>query len=90
MGGSPDGGVIRDSAGNLYGTAGYGGTAGFGVVYILSATGQEKVLHNFAGGTPGGNPSTGVISDSAGNFYGTLSTGGKTSGGVVFKITAAP
>jgi uncharacterized repeat protein (TIGR03803 family) len=89
-GGSPDGGVIRDSAGNLYGTAGYGGTAGFGVVYMLSATGQETALYSFTGGTPGGNPSTGVIRDSAGNFYGTLSTGGKTSGGVVFKITAAP
>src|SRR5580700_4926219 len=36
-GANPYAGVIRDSAGNLYGTTQYGGTAGAGVVFRLSA-----------------------------------------------------
>jgi uncharacterized repeat protein (TIGR03803 family) len=32
----PAGGVIRDSAGNLYGTTAYGGTSNAGVVFTLA------------------------------------------------------
>ena len=46
-GGSPQAGVIRDSAGNLYGTTVGGGTAGWGVVYKVDATtGRETVLYS--------------------------------------------
>ena len=50
--GEPDGanpvaGVIRDSAGNLYGTTIYGGSAGWGVVYKVDRAGQETVLYTF-------------------------------------------
>jgi len=91
-GGSPSADVIRDSAGNLYGTTYYGGTAGYGVVYKLDATGDETVLYSFTGGADGGHPSAGVIRDSAGNLYGTTLFGGITgcdglSCGVVFKLT---
>ena len=50
-GGEPQAGVIRDSAGNLYGTTPYGGTDGFGVVYKLDTTGQKAVRYKlgFAG-----------------------------------------
>jgi len=44
-GGQPNG-VIRDSAGNLYGTTYAGGTAGFGTVFELDTAGQETVLHS--------------------------------------------
>src|ERR1039458_6513736 len=66
----PWAGVIRDSAGNLYGTTVFSGTAGQGVVYKLDTTGHETVLYSFTGGADGGNPSAGVIRDSAGNLYG--------------------
>src|SRR6266478_4006160 len=46
-------GVIRDSAGNLYGTTPYGGRANAGVVYKLDPTGHETVLHSFTGGADG-------------------------------------
>jgi uncharacterized repeat protein (TIGR03803 family) len=78
--------VIRDSAGNLYGTTSQGGTAGLGVVYKLDKHGQEMVLYNFTGGTDGGYPLAGVIGDSAGNLYGTTNGGGGS--GVVFKLDA--
>ena len=36
---NPDGGLIADRAGNLYGTTANGGAAGNGVVFKLSGTG---------------------------------------------------
>jgi uncharacterized repeat protein (TIGR03803 family) len=92
-GGSP-GGVIRDPAGNLYGTTYYGGIVtancpfGCGVVYKINATGQETVLYRFKGGTDGGNPSSGLIADSAGHLYGTTYNGGASGRGAVYKLDA--
>ena len=82
--------MIRDSAGNLYGTTFSGGTADRGVVYKLDTVGHERVLYTFTGGADGASPSAGVIRDSAGNLYGTTSQGGGTSGaGVVYKLDTA-
>jgi len=82
----PDGGVIADSSGNLYGTAGTGGAAGAGVIYRLSRTGHQTVLYNFTGGTDGAAPAAGVIRDSSGNLYGTTTQGGAAAYGVVYKL----
>ncbi len=78
--GSPDGayplaGVTADDSGNLYGTT-YGGGSGppLGVVYKLTASGQETVLFNFADGDTGNYPMTGVILDASGNIYGSAYT----------------
>ena len=49
-GGDPVTGVIRDSAGNLYGTAPDGGSADDSVVYKLDSAGNYTVLYNFTGG----------------------------------------
>ena len=87
-GGWPYVGVMRDPAGNLYGTATYGGTAGAGVVFKLDTAGQEAVLYSFTGGADGGGP-VGVIRDSAGNLYGTTVNGGTAGWGVVYKIPPA-
>jgi len=78
--------LIRDSAGNLYGTAQGGGSGNFGVVFMLSPAGQETVLYNFLGGPDGQNPTTGVIRDAAGNLFGTTAYGGTKGGGTIFKI----
>ena len=86
-GGNPQAGVIRDSAGNLYGTAELGGTAASGVVYKLDHAGHYTVLHNFAGGSDGALPYAGVIIDAAGNLYGTTIYGGTGNAGVVYKVT---
>jgi len=82
-------GVIRDSAGNLCGTAQVGGPSNVGVVYRLDAAGHEAVLHGFTGGADGGQPFAGVIRDLAGNLYGTTYDGGTSGSGVVYKLDAA-
>jgi uncharacterized repeat protein (TIGR03803 family) len=85
---NPSGPVMLDSEGNLYGTTQGGGTNGYGVVFELKHVGdgwQEKVLHNFRGGSDGQFPLAGVIRDKAGNLYGTTYNGFNPA--TVFKLS---
>ena len=88
-GSGPSSGVIRDAAGNLYGTTLYGGAANAGVVYKLDPSGQQTVLYSFTGGADGRSPSSGVIRDDAGNLYGTTWYGGTANAGVLYKLDTA-
>jgi uncharacterized repeat protein (TIGR03803 family) len=81
---APYAGVVRDSAGNLYGTTHDNGEEG--QVYKLDAAGNQTVLYSFTGGADGGSPIGGVVRDSAGNLYGATETGGAAGAGVVYKI----
>ncbi len=102
LGGSSDGlfpfaGVIQDAVGNLYGTTHVGGDPtcvpdGCGVVFKLDTKGKETIVRSFKSGKDGAFPQAGVISDEAGNLYGTTTAGGgigcRGAGcGIVFKIT---
>jgi uncharacterized repeat protein (TIGR03803 family) len=82
----PEGGLIRDPAGNLYGTTYGGGIYGLGTVFELDTSGTETVLHTFTGKLDGGYSSAGVIRDSRGNFYGTTQFGGAYGHGAVFGL----
>jgi uncharacterized repeat protein (TIGR03803 family) len=82
MGANPYADLIRDDAGNFYGTAYAGGAWDQGVVFKIDAAGQTTVLLNFTGGAGGGRPLAGVIRDEAGNLYGTTQFGGNLSGQV--------
>jgi uncharacterized repeat protein (TIGR03803 family) len=91
-GANPTGGLVRDAAGNLYGTTTAGGSsacpfdAGCGVVFELDTTGSLTVLHSFDGAD--GTAPTGTLwRDTLGNLYGVASSGGASDAGVVFKIT---
>ena len=77
----PEGGLARDSAGNLYGTTGDGGTYDYGVAFKLTLSNGnwvETALHDF-------NLSDGIfltgqlLIDSSGNIYGTAQEGGDAS-----------
>jgi uncharacterized repeat protein (TIGR03803 family) len=98
----PNGDLVRDAAGNLYGTTMYGGTGscfdpaadGCGVVFKIDKRGKETVVHDFTGNADGAFPGSGLILDAAGNLYGTTCGGscGQVSHdpfGEVFKIDAA-
>ena len=91
-GSSPYGGVILDTAGNLYGVAFYGGPNGAGVVYQLSPSGGgwiENVL--FAFGENNSGPAHGypLAMDSEGNLYGTTFQGGTSQHGNVFRLSSS-
>lgn len=87
-GGIPYAGVIRDSAGNLYGTTYFGGGNNYGTVYKVDTAGSETVLHVFMGPTTDGKYSYGgLVRDAQGNLYGTNYEGGFVGGGTIFRIS---
>ena len=87
-GSDPNGGLLMDGAGNLYGTTSAGGADDLGTVFEISASGTESVLYSFVGGTTdGSSPTAGLIMDGAGNLYGTTSAGGVSDVGTVFEIS---
>jgi uncharacterized repeat protein (TIGR03803 family) len=88
-GSSPEGSLILDASGNLYGTTFSGGTAGAGTVFKISTKGKESILYSFAGGADGANPVSGLAMDASGNLYGTTSAGGAYSAGTVFEVSAS-
>jgi uncharacterized repeat protein (TIGR03803 family) len=83
----PAAGLVRDPAGNLYGTTYAGGTYGFGTVFEVTPGGTEIVLHSFnSTTTDGANPQVGLVRDSVGNLYGTTGIGGAFGLGTVFTL----
>lgn len=99
-GAGPNGTMVIDSAGNLYGTTEGGGNLvsgclngeGCGTVFEYTTTGKEKVLYTFcpdaAANCPdGAGPSGVLVRDASGNLYGTTAGGGAHLGGTVFKVT---
>ena len=87
----PLAGLIRDGAGNLYGTTGGGGgRANYGTVFKLDTAGVETVLYRFRGYPDGLAPDGPLALDGAGNLYGATVNGGNTCSccgcGTVFKL----
>ena len=94
----PIGSLLRDSIGNLYGTASNGGLDcdgtgfGCGIVFRLTPRGKETVLYRFEGGDHGADPAAGLVMDEGRSLYGTTNNGGiacDDSGatcGTVFKL----
>jgi uncharacterized repeat protein (TIGR03803 family) len=86
--GTPYAGVIRDSAGSLYGTTYFDGSNLAGVVYKVDTSGHERVVYTFTGVGQNAGPIGGVVGDSAGNLYGTTSGPSGVPGmGMVYNTT---
>ena len=98
-GGLPNGGLVQDGAGNLYGvtetTCGWDCTPG--TIFRVSPAGKETILHYF-NEEDGAVPSGTLVLDSEGNLYGEAEWGGNLSScspgeyrgcGVVFKLDTA-
>jgi uncharacterized repeat protein (TIGR03803 family) len=92
----PEGVLIADAVGNLYGTTEGGGAGNAGTVYELSpptagSRWTETVLYAFSGGSDGIAPIGNLVFDSAGNLYGVTDAGGDPSCqfgcGTVFELS---
>src|SRR5664279_3943944 len=98
--GTPDGGLIFDAAGNIYGTCHEDGTYGWGTVYKLTqnpdGSWTETALHEFQGyhNGDGQYPNPALVMDAHGNLYGTTAEGGSGCDplgcGTIFKLTPLP
>ena len=96
----PQGNLLVDAAGNLYGTTSSEGAYGKGTVFKLTpgiGGWTYTSVHDFTGGSDGANPMDGLVMDPNGNLYGTAYAGGTTGAhcdasvryqcGVAFEIT---
>jgi len=88
----PEGGLILDAFGNLYGTTScyvyQCGEYGYGNIFELKhkhGKWTEKILHSF-NGTDGANPYGRLSFDAAGNLYGTTLNGGAYGQGTAFEL----
>ncbi len=86
--------LIRDSAGNLYGTTYLGGNFNHGTVFklnpatMLTPAKKETILYDFGETNEDGQkPNADLVLDSSGNLYGTTEEGGSTGSGTVFELT---
>jgi uncharacterized repeat protein (TIGR03803 family) len=89
-GSNPEAGLIKDAAGNLYGTTYFGGGSGCGgggcgTVFKVAPDGTETVLYSFTGGSDGGGPNAGLIANEKGLLFGTTLNGGNGYG-TVFEV----
>ncbi|HWA90598.1 MAG TPA: choice-of-anchor tandem repeat GloVer-containing protein [Rhizomicrobium sp.] len=97
-GGDPDGGLVADAAGNLYGATSIDGVHGRGTVFELSprgATGKYtfRTLYHFCARvscTDGARPEGALVIDTAGNLYGTTQQGGAAAEGTAFRLSPIP
>jgi uncharacterized repeat protein (TIGR03803 family) len=95
--GAPDGSspistLVRDAAGNLYGTTSDGGKGGgYGIIFKLAPgsndTWTESVAYRFPGSPGASLAYNGMVADSEGNFYGATVHGGPTDDGTIYKFT---
>ncbi|MCC6493022.1 MAG: hypothetical protein IT424_08370 [Pirellulales bacterium] len=88
-GGGPEGDLIADAVGNLFGTTIAGGAFGRGTVFRLDAATNTLVTLaslNFANGV---RPRAGLVADAFGDLYGTTEQGGIHGRGAVFRISNA-
>ena len=94
----PQGALVLDSKGNLYGATAFGGAPCCGVVYELSPPSipggnwTQTVLHSFCQSScaDGAVPNASLLFDKLGNLYGSTQAGGPQNSGVVFELSPGP
>ncbi len=88
-GGFPQGGLVADAKGKMYGVTTSDGSDHSGVIFEVgrkNGAWVETPIYTFAGGSDGSDPQAGLAIDSAGNLYGTTYQGG-SGYGAVFELS---
>jgi uncharacterized repeat protein (TIGR03803 family) len=85
----PDGVLVKDTKGALYGATSNGGHGSGNVFRVYQSGGvwKESVIYTFSGGSDGAVPYGGLRWDGTSTLYGTASGGGMSGNGVVFELT---
>ena len=86
-GGVPNGGLVIDKSGNLYGTTFVGGSSGLGTIFEVTASGSFSTLYSFPDSAHGSHPNAALTIGSDDNLYGTTQYGGASNRGTVFELT---
>jgi uncharacterized repeat protein (TIGR03803 family) len=86
-GATPEGGLVGIGS-TVYGTTSRGGFYDAGIVYEITPSGAERILHTFTGGADGAEP-YGKLLVAGGNLYGTTYNGGAYGEGTVYELTTA-
>jgi uncharacterized repeat protein (TIGR03803 family) len=91
-GDNPTGTLVKDTAGNLYGTTSDGGaSSSLGVIYKMTrgtnGNWTYSVHYRFPGTPQPGVAYNGMVGDAAGHFYGTTVHGGTTDDGTIYRFT---
>ena len=91
-GGTPVGGLVLDTKGNVWGTTSAGGnangTAGNGVIFKLNIASKQYTKAHIFSGADGSQPMAALTPDGHGNYYGTTYVGGAHGYGTVFELTS--
>jgi uncharacterized repeat protein (TIGR03803 family) len=91
-GASPSESLVLGTDGNFYGTTVAGGNSGgFGTIFKITPQGELTTLYDFCSQpncADGSYPQAALIQATDGNFYGTATSGGGTSGsGSIFRFS---
>ena len=84
--------LLQAANGNLYGTTTGGGAYGAGTVFEITPAGRLTTIYSFCARkacADGATPTAALIEGTDHNFYGTTFSGGRYSGGSVFKLTTS-
>lgn len=85
-GAQPQGDLIRDAAGNLFGTTATGGAYGKGTIFeLVQGSNVVTTLSSFHGDN-GAQPQARLYMDAEGNLFGTTLTGGANNAGTIFEL----
>ena len=93
-GADPNGQLVSDGAGFLWGTTRAGGASLLGTIFKVNITsGVLTTVVEFTGNgasNRGSSPLAGLVSDGAGNLWGTTQNGGAGGLGTIFKVQITP
>jgi uncharacterized repeat protein (TIGR03803 family) len=85
-GANPLGGVVRDTYGDIFGTASSGGTAGDGTVFEIQANGTFGAVSFDSTKGTGSDPVGDLAIDARNDVFGTTYGGGANGNGTAFEI----
>jgi uncharacterized repeat protein (TIGR03803 family) len=86
---TPVAGLTQATDRNLYGTTELGGANGAGTIFQVTSGGTLTTLYSFCAQpscADGGNPLSGLLQATDGNFYGAASVGGADNDGTIFTL----